>query len=204
MKTIYSRFAKETIAGLPRVLFEGRIVVIQSEGEAQRAVSFLRTFPRLGLDTETRPSFRPGAMHSVSLLQVSAPEICFLFRLNAIGLPRCIVELFTDRAVQKVGLSLHDDWAQLRRRADFEPCNDLELQHYVTRLGIEDMSLQKLYANLFGQKISKKQRLSNWEADVLSEAQKRYAATDAWACLQLYDEITRLLTTREYALVASQ
>ncbi|MBR1755764.1 MAG: 3'-5' exonuclease domain-containing protein 2 [Bacteroidaceae bacterium] len=204
MKTIYSHYDKNAIAALPKVLFEGRIIVIQSVGEARRAVDYLLRFPRLGIDTETRPNFKPGGMNPVGLLQVSTPDTCFLFRLNRIGLPASVVRLLTDESVQKIGLSLHDDWAQLRRRTDFEPGNYVELQDYVKRLGIEDMSLQKLYANLFGQKISKSQRLTNWDADVLTEAQKRYAATDAWACLQLFAEVTRLSERRDYQLITSQ
>ena len=204
MKTIYSHYDKNAIATLPKVLFEGRIIVIQSTGEARRAVDYLLRCPRLGIDTETRPNFKPGGMHPVGLLQVSTPDTCFLFRLNRIGLPASVVRLLADEGVQKIGLSLHDDWAQLRRRTDFEPGNYVELQDYVKRLGIEDMSLQKLYANLFGQKISKTQRLTNWDADVLTEAQKRYAATDAWACLQLFAEVTRLSERRNYQLITSQ
>ncbi len=204
MKTIYQKFDKRTIVELPKVQFDGRIIVIQSVGEAQRAVDYLLRFPRLGVDTETRPNFKPGGMNPVALLQVSTPDTCFLFRLNHIGLPSCILQLLSDTGTQKVGLSLHDDWAQLRRRKEFEPQNWLDLQDYVKPLGIVDMSLQKIYANLFHQKISKTQRLSNWEADVLSEPQKRYAATDAWSCLKIYDEINRLLTTRDYKLIITE
>ena len=189
---------------LPQVQFTGRIIVIQSEGEARRAVDYLLAFPRLGIDTETRPNFRRGNMNPVALLQVSTPDTCFLFRLNFIGLPPCLVQLLTDERTQKVGLSLHDDWAQLRRRTDFSPVNYVELQDFVKPLGIQDMSLQKLYANLFHQKISKNQRLTNWEADVLTEPQKRYAATDAWACLQLMEEMEMLLETHDYELVEGE
>ncbi len=201
MKTIYDKFDKKTVATLPKDEFGGRVIVIQSVGEARRAVDYLLRFPRLGIDTETRPNFKPGAMNPVALLQVATPDTCFLFRLNLIGLPSCLVRLLTDSSSQRIGLSLHDDWSQLRRRADFEPVNFVELQDYVKQLGIEDMSLQKLYANLFRRKISKTQRLTNWEADVLTEPQKRYAATDAWACLKMYDEINRLLTTGDFKLV---
>lgn len=201
MKTIYDKFDKKTVATLPKDEFSGRVIVIQSVGEARRAVDYLLRFPRLGIDTETRPNFKPGAMNPVALLQVATPDTCFLFRLNFIGLPSCLVRLLTDSSSQRIGLSLHDDWSQLRRRADFEPVNYVELQDYVKQLGIEDMSLQKLYANLFRRKISKTQRLTNWEADVLTEPQKRYAATDAWACLKMYDEINRLLTTGNFKLV---
>lgn len=186
---------------LPKVEFDGRIIIVQTEGEAKRAVDYLLSFPCLGIDTETRPNFKPGTMHPVALLQVATADTCFLFRLNHIGLPQCLIRLLTDSSTLKIGLSLHDDWAQLKRRTDFQPMHFVELQDYVKPLGIEDMSLQKLYANLFGRKISKTQRLSNWEADVLSDAQKRYAATDAWVCLRLYDEINRLMTTKEYELI---
>ena len=204
MKTIYSHFDKHAIATLPKALFEGRIIVIQSVGEARRAVTYLSRFPRLGIDTETRPNFKPGGMNPVGLLQVATSDTCFLFRLNYIGLPECVIRLLSDPGVEKLGLSLHDDWAQLRRRTDFEPGNYVDLQDYVKKLGIQDMSLQKLYANLFGQKISKTQRLTNWDADVLTEAQKRYAATDAWACLKLFNEINRLISTRDYELITTQ
>lgn len=201
MKTLFDKFEKRAIPSLPVEHFGGRIIVIQSIGEAQRAVDYLRSCTRVGIDTETRPNFRPGGMNPVALLQVSTLETCFLFRLNHIGLPTSIVNLLTDEGVQKIGLSLHDDWAQLRKRKEFQPVNYIELQDYVKPLGVVDMSLQKLYANFFGRKIAKSQRLSNWEADVLSEGQKLYAATDAWSCLRLFDEITSLLTTRDYQLI---
>lgn len=201
MRTIYSKFDKAAIQSLPVVQFQGRVIVIQTAGEADRAVDYLMQFPRLGIDTETRPNFKPGGMNPVALLQVSTPDTCFLFRLNRFGLTDALVRLFTSERIQKVGLSLHDDWAQLRKRKEFKPVNFIELQDYVKPLGVVDMSLQKLYANFFGQKISKTQRLTNWEADVLTEAQKRYAATDAWTCLRLYDIITELFNTHAYRLL---
>ena len=201
VKILYSKFDKKAIPELPKVEFGGRIIVIQTAGEADRAVNYLMQFPQLGIDTETRPNFKPGGMNPVALLQVSTPEACFLFRLNRFGLTDSLVQLFTSETVEKIGLSLHDDWAQLRKRKEFQPVNYVELQDYVKPFGIKDMSLQKLYANFFGQKISKNQRLTNWEADVLTEPQKRYAATDAWSCLQLYQKMTELLATRAYRLI---
>ncbi len=201
VKILYSKFDKKAIPELPKVEFGGRIIVIQTAGEADRAVNYLMQFPQLGIDTETRPNFKPGGMNPVALLQVSTPEACFLFRLNRFGLTDSLVQLFTSETVEKIGLSLHDDWAQLRKRKEFQPVNYVELQDFVKPFGIKDMSLQKLYANFFGQKISKNQRLTNWEADVLTEPQKRYAATDAWSCLQLYQKMTELLATRAYKLI---
>lgn len=147
----------------------------------------------LGIDTETKPVFRKGCgMNPVALLQVSTDDTCFLFRLNHIGYTDELVRLMSDDRVLKVGLSLKDDFMQLARRKPFTPGRHEELQAMVRKMGIEDQSLQKLYANFFARRISKSQQLTNWEADVLTEAQKRYAATDAWACIQIYRDILRL------------
>ena len=99
-----------------------------------------------------------------------------------------------------IGLSWHDDLASLKRRANFKPGYFIDLQSVVGKIGIEDLSLQKIYANLFGKKISKRQRLTNWDADVLTDKQKVYAATDAWTCINIYEEINRLVTTGNYKL----
>ncbi|MCM1108323.1 MAG: 3'-5' exonuclease domain-containing protein 2 [Clostridium sp.] len=201
MKLLHNKIDKKTIADLPRELFEGRIFVIQSEGEADKAVDYLMSFPLLGVDTETRPSFRKGHTNKVALLQVSTDDTCFLFRLNRIGITPSILRLLQDERVCKVGLSLRDDFLSLHERGEFAPCGFVELQDWVKRFGIEDMSLQKLYANLFGKKISKGQRLTNWEADVLTEGQQRYAATDAWACVKLYRELKEMEETGCYEVV---
>ncbi|MCR5180197.1 MAG: 3'-5' exonuclease domain-containing protein 2 [Bacteroidaceae bacterium] len=201
MKKLYNKFDKKVLAALPRVLFEGRIVVVLTEGEADKAVDYLLGFPCVGIDTETRPTFKRGGMNPVALLQVSTPDTCFLFRLNRFGLPESIVRLMTSESTRKIGLSLNDDFSQLRKRKDFKPVNYVELQEYVKPFGIKDLSLQKLYANFFGQKISKNQCLTNWEADVLTEAQQRYAATDAWSCLKLYDVMSELLSSHDYQLI---
>ena len=199
-KTIYNKFDKATINALPLVEYPYKINVILNEYEAERAVDYLLTCDILGVDTETKPAFRRGQNHKVALLQVATREQCFLFRLNHLGLPQSIIRLLSNRMVPMVGLSWHDDIMSLHRRAEFTPGWFIDIQDIIGNIGIEDKSLQKLYANLFGEKISKHQRLTNWEADVLSDKQKEYAAIDAWACINLYDEIMRLMATGDYEL----
>ncbi len=120
------------------------------------------------------------------------------------GMSRDIIRLLEDKEVLKVGLSLHDDILMLHKLADFKPGKFIDLQEYVGEIGIEDRSLQKLYANIFGQKISKGQRLTNWEADVLNDSQKLYAATDAWACIMLYEELLQLKHNSDYKLIKTR
>ena len=178
---------KDEVKELPKTVFPGRIYVIQSETETEKAVAYLQSRSVIGIDSETRPSFTKGQSHKVALLQISSEECCFLFRLNMTGLTRPLVDLLENPDVIKVGLSLKDDFMMLHKRAPFNQQNCIELQDYVRQFGIQDKSLQKIYAILFKEKMSKSQRLSNWEADVLSDGQKQYAATDAWACLNIYN-----------------
>jgi ribonuclease D len=191
---------KEDIKDMPKASFSGRIIVAQTEAEAEKAVAYLRTLPVLGIDSETRPSFKKGQLHKVALLQVSGEECCFLFRLNMIGLPRCVVSLLEDERIVKVGLSLKDDFMMLRKRAAVKERSVVELQEYVRQFGIRDMSLQKIYAILFREKISKTQQLTNWESDVLTDAQKLYAATDAWSCLNIYKLLKELERTGDFEI----
>lgn len=199
-KIIYNKYDKTKIGTLPRVSFEGRIVTVITEKEAEKAVNYLMSQQILGIDTETRPSFKKGHVNEVALLQVSSHDVCILFRLNMIGMPAAVIRLLEDTTVPKIGLSLRDDLMMLGRRAAFSRGNFIDLQNHVEEIGVEDMSLQKLYANFFGQRISKRERLSNWEVEILKDKQKIYAATDAWACIMLYEELMRLKQTGDYEL----
>ena len=204
LTTIYNKYDKTLISSLPVVQFPGRIIVILTPGETEKAVRYLLSQPILGFDTETRPSFKRGHQYKVSLLQVSTPDTCFLFRLNHTGLTPSLIKLLEDRTIPKIGLSWHDDINALSKIGKFKTGSFTDIQDMVRELGIEDLSLQKLYANLFGQKISKRQQLSNWEADILSDKQKMYAATDAWACIMIYNEIIRLKESKDYELIIKE
>ena len=205
MKEIRQTISKAEIAQMPKVLFEGRVFIVYTEADADKAVEYLKTQPIVGVDTETRPSFKKGTTHKVALLQISTSDTCFLFRLNRIGMPESLLDFLMGDTL-KIGLSLKDDFMVLRRRKDLqaEEGNWIELQDYVGRFGIQDRSLQKIYANLFGQKISKSQRLSNWEAETLTESQVRYAATDAWACVEIYKCLSELERTGDYKVVKEE
>ena len=157
--------------------------------DAKKAVRYLSKFSMIGFDTETRPAYKKGSHHSVSLIQLSTEDTCFLFRVNILGFPKCLSDLLSNPKIKKVGLSLRDDFASINRRQALIPEGFIDLQKIVQEYGITDISLQKVYAILFNKKISKNQRLTNWEADVLTDSQKKYAALDAWACLKIYKKL---------------
>lgn len=192
MKIFKSHIEKSEVATMPNVHFEGRIIVIDTVTDAEKAVKALSGEKIIGIDTETRPAFRKGVYHPVSLLQLSTADTCFLFRLCRIGLPATVIELLENKKIIKVGLSLHDDYQALAKRNRFTPGSFIDLQKHVIDFGIEEMSLQKIYAIIFGKRISKNQQLSNWDSDVLTDKQKIYAATDAWACLNIYSHLEQI------------
>lgn len=177
---------KEEMAALPAENYTGRIVLVQTLAEALKAVRYLMDQPLIGFDTETRPCFQRGQRHQVALMQLSTDDCCFLIRLNRVGLFPELRELLESEVVTKIGLSTKDDFHVLNRLNPIEPRGFVELQTLVRDYDITDASLTKIYAILFGLRISKGQRLTNWEATELTEAQKRYAALDAWACLRIY------------------
>lgn len=179
--------SKTQLAALPAAHFLGEIVIIDTPDGIENAVGMLMQSDIIGFDTETRPSFKKGQSNVVSLLQLSTRSVCFLFRLNHTGLPQCLIDLLQDPGKLKIGLSIHDDFHNLNKIAKIEPAGFVDLQTYVKNFKIADNSLSRIYGILFGQRISKGQRLTNWEAEHLSPSQQAYAALDAMACIKIYD-----------------
>lgn len=185
--TSYSiSISKEQLSAMPAVEFPGAITVIENRADAVKALEYLSTCGVVGFDTETKPTFRKGQTNSVALIQMSTLDHSYLFRLNKLGFCEELKAFMESETPVKVGLSLHDDFHVLHRIAEFEAHGFVDLQSVVKSFHITDLSLQKIYAILFHARISKSQRLSNWEASQLSVSQMLYASIDAWACLRIY------------------
>jgi len=181
-----TKITKDEVNQMPIAIFEGKITLVDDSSKIQQAIEELRKSVVVGIDTETKPSFTRGTHNKVSLVQISTLEHCFLFRLNKIDFPTSLAEFLADENIKKIGLSLRDDLNGLNKHHKFKPANCIDIQTIAQSYGILELGLQKIYAILFGKKISKSQRLTNWENPELTEQQQRYAATDAWASLQIY------------------
>lgn len=186
IKVWKTSIGKSELASLPAETFRGRITVITDQKSAEAAAIVLAASPLIGFDTETKPSFRRGERHEVALLQLSTNEETFLFRLNIFELPESIIDILEDADKLKIGLSIHDDFLSLKKKYKFEPRGFIDLQQYVKQFNISDNSLSRIYGILFDKRISKGQRLSNWEAAELTPYQQEYAALDALACITIY------------------
>ena len=184
--TFAQHIDKVAIQTLPVTFFEGEVIVVDKPEMVADAAAYLRQHTVLGVDTEARPSFKRGVHYPTALVQIATLERCYLFRLTHVGLPVEIAEIFANPNICKVGLAFKDDITGLRRRRDFKPANCVDLQSIVCKYGIMELGLQKIFAIIFGKKISKSQQLTNWENSHLTPEQARYASTDAWATLGIY------------------
>jgi len=192
---IQPKIDKEVFNTLPIVSHTGNVFVANTFEQAEAAVKAIREAHTIvGFDTETRPAFQKGLNYKVALVQLSVGKTAYLFRLNQMqGMGEALKGLLEDADVVKVGLSTHDDFMNLRKWDEsLKPASVIELQHLVKGYGIEEMSLAKIYALLFGKKISKRQRLTNWEASSLTDKQLAYAAFDAVACTEIYTALTKM------------
>ena len=190
--TLKKSISNEELAELPLASFEGVIHVAESPADIESAITFLSNQTILGFDTETRPAFKKGQSFPVSLLQLSTSDKAYLFRINKMGLPNGLVQILAAPKILKIGVAIRDDIKILQKISPFKPAGFVELQDLVKNYGIENFSLKKLSAIVLGFKISKSQRLTNWDAPELSEQQLIYGATDAWVSCEIYK---RLLVT---------
>jgi ribonuclease D len=181
--------SKETISELPLSQFEGLITVVEDPDRILEVTEILSRESVLGFDTETKPSFTKGANNSISLIQLSTQSEAYLFRLNKIGFNGSLVQLLENPKILKVGVGLRDDLRGLNRITSFKPGSFIELQEMVKSFGIDVFSLKALAGLVLNVRVSKRQRLSNWESDTLSQGQIDYAATDAWIALRIYQEL---------------
>jgi ribonuclease D len=176
---------------LPLIQFEGHITLVESKEDYLSSIDYLSKQKILGFDTETKPAFKKGVYNEVALLQLSTEDRAFLFRLNKIGLPNGLKNILENPDIRKIGVAIRDDIKALQKLNAFNPGGFIELQEHVKDFGIQDFSLKKLSAIVLGYRISKSQRITNWEAPDLTEAQQIYAATDAWISHRIFESLNQ-------------
>ncbi len=180
-----SKQGKDGAEQLPLASFTGPIHLIDTPELLAAALPKIRACSILGLDTESRPSFKKGQHFHVALIQLASPHEAWLIRICKLGFTQEIIDILEDENIAKVGVSLKDDIHRLRQLHPFTPKNLIELQRIATECHLEEQSLRKLAARVLELRISKRAQLTNWQADELTDAQQKYAATDAWICLTL-------------------
>jgi ribonuclease D len=171
---------------LPVVRYHGPIQSPSTEEELQRAVEEIRAERVVGFDTESRPSFRKGKSHAPSLVQIATSHTVHLFQLARLDCSRALTEVLGNATIIKAGVALTRDLADLQKLFPFTPANVVDLGDIAKRRGMEQTGLRNLAGLFLGGRITKGPQTSNWARVNLSPNQLCYAATDAWACRELY------------------
>lgn len=181
--------SNEEVAALDMVQFDGEIIVVETPQALEQACEYLSAQRILGFDTETRPSFTAGVTNKVALLQLYGGSKCFLIRLNRVQMSKALTDILHRTDILKIGAAVKNDIVGLSKLRHFTAGGFIDLQDIVENYGIKDKSLRKISGIVLGKKVSKAQRLSNWEAKTLTPQQQVYAATDAWVCVEIYENL---------------
>lgn len=180
---------KEEIKQLPLEFYTGPVRIVTNEAEMDSALLDLKSSEVIGIDTETKPNFVKGKFNRVALLQLATSGQVYLFPLHRFGMSKGLKAILESKKHQKVGVATSQDMKELRRDFKVNAQNLLDLNQFARKRGYKNVGVRNLAALILQIRISKSQQMSNWELFPLSDAQARYAATDAWVCLEMYKSL---------------
>ena len=184
-----NRLSREYINSLPIIRFEGEVVVVTDEQQAEEAIKRLAEETYIGFDTESRPSFTKGTSYPVSLVQFSTHDTAYLFQLKKIGFPDFLVDLLENPQVKKIGVGVKNDIEKLRELKEFTAGGFIDLSKLAAKKGIIQVGLRGLTARYIERRLTKTAQKTNWAHPRLTRKQQIYAASDAWICLRIYPRL---------------
>ncbi|MBN1896121.1 MAG: 3'-5' exonuclease domain-containing protein 2 [Candidatus Aenigmarchaeota archaeon] len=183
---------KDAINSLPLGWFEGRIYVIYTKEKAEAAAENLLRHDMLGFDTETKPVFRKGQKQNpIALIQLSTETTAYLFRVNEMGMTPGLKKVLESPNIIKIGQAMKHELLTMKKELGVNGRGFVDLLDVAHNVDTDPKSVKGLAALFLGIKISKRMQVTNWERERLSEKQLRYAATDAWACLEILKELRK-------------
>jgi ribonuclease D len=178
--------SRDEVVALPIRRYEGEIVVVGTPAELERAGEDFAQEALIGIDTETRPAFRKGESYAPALVQVATARAVYLFQIQQQDCSAVLKTLLDSETIVKAGVSIAYDLRQLKQVFPFEEKAVVDLGWAAKRHGLEQSGVRNLAALFLGFRIPKGTKTTNWAARRLSPQQIAYAATDAWACRELY------------------
>ena len=180
---------KEELMELPLSGYKGKVVIAATKESIETAMQEIEQFDVVGFDTEAKPTFKKGQIRKISLIQIGTPDKVYLLRIIQTGLLPCIVDFMENPNIIKVGIGLEDDFNLLNNLQTFDKQGFLDLNKKFEEIGAEKIGARNLAGMILGIRISKSAQTSNWEVEKLAEKQIKYAATDAWICLEIYNKL---------------
>jgi ribonuclease D len=183
---------KEEIARLTIRRYEGTICLVASALDLERAIHVIQDEQVVGLDTETKPTFKKNQFHLPCLVQIATASVVYLFQLKRMDFSGPLAEILENPALIKAGVGMANDLSSLKRVFPFEPQNIVDLSLVAQRQGIKQSGVRNLAARLLGFRVTKDSSTSNWDRFQLTPKQIAYAATDAWVCRELFLHLQQL------------
>ena len=178
--------SRDEVVALPIRRWEGETLVVGTAAELERAREDFAQEPLVGIDTETRPAFRKGESYPPSLVQVATGKAVYLFQIQQLDCSSVLGDLLSSERTVKAGVSIAYDLRQLRHVFPFEEQAVVDVGWAAKRHKLEQTGVRNLAALFLGFRIPKGAKTTNWSSRRLTPQQVAYAATDAWACRQLY------------------
>lgn len=179
----------EIIPQLKLFKFTGEIHLIDDDAKLEGLTERIGDAVEIGFDTETRPSFKKGEVYKTALLQLATDTDAFLIRLQKITRFGDIKSVLENKSIAKAGVAIRHDLKMLNQVFPFVPGSFVELQDLAKIKGLKKFGLQGMTEEVLQARLSKKAKITNWEAHTLSDEQLMYAATDAYVGLHLFRKI---------------
>lgn len=189
---LHWRPTSQEINKLPRKVYAGPIHLIRSLRQWLAALPDIASESVLGFDTETKPSFSKGKPNLPSLLQLATAGAVYVVQLTWFPFDEHCVKILANAEIIKAGVAIHEDMASLAKIYSFTPRRMIDLGEMARRGNLPNHGLRTLAASLFGWRIAKGAKCSNWSSRELSESQIVYAATDAWIGRMIYLRLKKL------------
>ena len=180
------QISREEVNALPIRRYEGPVHVIAAPSELAPAMDDILQETLVGFDTETRPAFRPGESYPPSLAQVATARAVYLFQVQRAEIAAAVARMLSEEHIVKAGVGMADDLKSLKKVVAFHEKSIADVGTLAQRHGLKQSGVRNLSGMFLGFRIPKGTKTSNWSRHKLTEQQIVYAATDAWACRELY------------------
>ena len=177
--------------GLDVLRFEGQVILVRTELDCDNACATLEGVDLLGFDTENVayiPPFMGQNINKAAIVQLATKESAFIFVVHE--WERCYASFSKLMAsdVEKVAVNVsHDVRMVLARFPEIEINGDVELASRVKAAhpNLESYGLASMSKHILEKHLDKRIEHHLWEASRYTPRQIMYAASDAYASLEV-------------------
>jgi len=184
--SLVTSISREDMNELPIRRYEGTVRLVAGQADLDLALQDILGESVVGFDTETRPAFSRGESYLPSLVQFATASAVYLFQAQQPELFDAMREILSSESVVKAGVSVTDDLRALKKLFEFDEKSVVDLGKVAKHHGLKQTGVRNLTGVFLGTRIPKGAKTTNWAARRLTPQQITYAATDAWACRELY------------------